>query len=651
MNTKLLWKPSESLIKNANITAFIQHINTAYPPVSINDFTKLHKWSTDHPEHFWNSVWDYSETVGDKGKTLLENKDNMLESSWFTDSKINFAENLLKNISDSEQTAIHFWGEDQVKTTLSHIELKRQVTSVTDFLKQNNIQAGDVVAGFLPNLPETIVCMLATTSIGAIWTSCSPDFGAQGVLDRFGQVQPKILISADAYYYNGKAHDCLEKVDHIAKNLNSVQKVIIIPYAKSSHKDEHHYTNYNKILEDHRSTELNYTRMPFNSPVYIMYSSGTTGAPKCIVHGIGGTLLQHSKEHLLHVNLKPKDKIFYFTTCGWMMWNWLISALSTGATIMLYDGSPFYPSPNILWDYAEQEGITVFGTSAKYIDALKNIDLDIGTTHNLSKLKTILSTGSVLSPEAYDYVYSNIKQDLCLSSISGGTDIVSCFVLGCPTLPVKRGEIQCKGLGMQVEVWSEDGKAVIDQKGELVCANSFPSMPIYFWNDPDNKKYHEAYFSSYENIWCHGDYVKETEDGGIIFFGRSDTILNPGGVRIGTAEIYRQVEKLDEVSESIVIGQQWKNDIRIVLFITLTGEHKLTDELTQKIKLQIRKNTTPRHVPAKILAVTDIPRTKSGKIVELAVRNIVHGEQVKNIESLANPDALDEYKNRTELQN
>ena len=390
--------------------------------------------------------------------------------------------------------------------------------------------------------------------------------------------------------------------------------------------------------------------MPFNAPLYIMYSSGTTGIPKCIVHGIGGTLLQHSKEHLLHTNLKPEDKIFYFTTCGWMMWNWLISALSTGATIMLYDGSPFYPNQKILWDYTEQENITVFGTSAKYIDFLKNQRATINQTHNLTQLHTILSTGSVLSPEAYDYVYQNIKKDLCLSSISGGTDIISCFALGSPTLPVRRGELQCKGLGMNVEIWNQNQKNIINKKGELVCTKSFPSMPIYFWNDPNNKKYHNAYFSTFENIWCHGDYVKETQNGGLIFFGRSDTVLNPCGVRIGTAEIYRQVEKLEEVSESIVIGQQWQNDIRIVLFVKLSKNQQLTDELTNKIKQQIKANTTPRHIPAKILLVNEIPRTKSGKIVELAVRNTVHGDPVQNIESLENPDALLEYKNRTELQ-
>ena len=434
-----------------------------------------------------------------------------------------------RNLEDKDKEAIIFWGEDLQKRQLNFSELKQQVASLSQYLRDNDIKAGDVVAGFIPNMPEAVIAMLATSSIGAVWTSCSPDFGTQGVLDRFGQVKPKLLITANAYFYNGKTHDCLEKIQTITANLDSIKNVVVVPYANNTQMDD--ADSYPQILSDYAQADIEYTRMPFNAPLYIMYSSGTTGVPKCIVHGIGGTLLQHLKEHILHADVKPEDRVFYFTTCGWMMWNWLVSCLATGATLMLYDGSPFYPNANILLDYAEQEEISVFGTSAKYIDVLRKENLDFTQTHKLSKLKSILSTGSVLVPESFDYVYDSIKSDLCLSSISGGTDIISCFALGASTLPVRRGELQTKGLGMAVEVWSDDDttetKPVINTKGELVCAAPFPSMPIYFWNDPDNKKYHDAYFDKYENIWCHGDYVSETEQGGLIFYGRSDTVLKP----------------------------------------------------------------------------------------------------------------------------
>ena len=669
MNNNILWKPTKKQIETANITRLMKVVNDKYSKGFVS-YAELYQWSIDYPEKFWSELWDFAGIIADKGNDILENKDSMLGASWFADSKINFAENLLKASDDPKQTAICFWGEDKLKRQLTHADLSQQVASVAEFLKDQNIQSGDVVAGFMANVPEAVICMLATTSLGAIWTSCSPDFGVQGVLDRFGQVKPKVFISIDAYYYNGKTHDCLEKVSEIVSGLDSLEQLVIVPYAQSdSQYDRKHtspffglfvesktkqgksrqVTSYPEILEKYSTAALSFTRLSFNSPLYIMYSSGTTGVPKCIVHGIGGTLLQHLKEHLLHVDLKPDDRVFYFTTCGWMMWNWLVSALGTGATLMLYDGSPFYPDANILLDYAEEENINVFGTSAKYIDVLKNEEVDFKKTHSLPHLRTMLSTGSVLSPESYDYVYQNLKSDICLSSISGGTDIISCFALGSPIIPVRRGELQCKGLGMKVEVFSEGGKAVINKKGELVCTQPFPSMPIYFWNDPDNKKYYDAYFSSYENIWCHGDYVTETENGGLVFYGRSDTVLNPGGVRIGTAEIYRQVEKLDEVVESIVIGQQWQDDVRVVLFVRLTPETNIDDKLTQKIKTQIRRNTTPRHVPAKVLQVSDIPRTKSGKIVELAVRSVVHGDIINNIESLANPESLQEFKDRSEL--
>ncbi len=666
MKNSILWQPSESQIQQANITDFKQSVNEKYS-LSLDDYASLYQWSIDQPEDFWSSFWDYSGLIANKGVKCLEyqtesSPDNhMINASWFADSKINYAENLLRYCQKPEtasETAIVFWGENQLKRKLSNQALYEQVATASQFLLAQGVQAGDVVAAYLANIPEAVIFMLATSSIGAVWTSCSPDFGVQAVIDRFGQVKPKIFISNDAYYYNGKTHSCRKKTDAILAGLPSVEYLVKVPYAeqnKATEKTEEAISasipviTYPDLLKKYASNEISFTRLPFNSPLYIMYSSGTTGVPKCIVHGIGGTLLQHLKEHLLHVDVKPEDRVFYFTTCGWMMWNWLVSTLATGATLILYDGSPFYPDANSLLDYAEKEAISVFGTSAKYIDVLNNQSINFKDTHKLKKLRTILSTGSVLSPEGFDYVYRNIKTDLCLSSISGGTDIISCFALGCSVLPVRRGELQCKGLGMQVEVWNDKGERLINKKGELVCTQPFPSMPIYFWNDQDKQKYKKAYFDSFSNIWCHGDYVLETAEGCLIFFGRSDTVLNPGGVRIGTAEIYRQVEKLNEVAESIVIGQNWHDDVRIVLFVKLEKNLRLDDDLINKIKQQIRQNTSPRHVPAKILQVNDIPRTKSGKIVELAVRSVVHGESIKNKDSLANPEALEEYVSRQEL--
>ena len=654
-SNQILWSPTTEQIEQANSTKFTTHLNDKFLLV-LSSFQELHAWSIENPESFWEELWHFTGVIGDKGIQILENKNLMPGAVWFSDSRLNFAENLLNEKNrDQHAEAIILWGEDQQKRKLSFSDLKQQVASLSQYLRDNDIKAGDVVAGFMPNIPEAVIAMLATSSIGAVWTSCSPDFGVQGVLDRFGQVKPKLLITSNAYYYNGKTHDCLEKIKTISASLDSIENIVVVPYANEDRLEGSTY--YPQILSDYAQAEIKYSRMPFNSPLYIMYSSGTTGVPKCIVHGIGGTLLQHLKEHILHADVKAEDRVFYYTTCGWMMWNWLVSSLATGATLMLYDGSPFYPNANILLDYAEQENISVFGTSAKYIDVLRKEAIDFTQTHSLNNLKIILSTGSVLVPESFDYVYQNIKSDLCLSSISGGTDIVSCFALGAVTLPVRRGELQTKGLGMSVEVWadvadaatSKKGNAVINKKGELVCTKPFPSMPIYFWNDPGNTKYHDAYFAKYENIWCHGDYVSETNSGGLIFYGRSDTVLNPGGVRIGTAEIYRQVEKLDEVQESIVVGQDWQDDVRVVLFVKLSDGLILDDELIQKIKLQIRSNTTPRHVPSKVLQVNDIPRTKSGKIVEIAVRCCIHNEAIKNSESLANPEALDEYRGRTEL--
>ena len=649
----ILWSPTKEQIEKANSTRFITHLNDKFK-IKLSSFQELHAWSIENPELFWEELWAFSNVIGDKGTLILENKNLMPGATWFSDSELNFAENLLNEKNrDQDSEAIVFWGEDQQKRKLSFADLKQQVASLSQYLRDKDIQPGDIVAGFMPNTPEAVIAMLATSCVGAVWTSCSPDFGVQGVLDRFGQVKPKILIASNAYFYNGKTHDCIDKVMKIAGSMHSIKNIVMVPYANESTLT--FVTSYPQILTDYANAELKYTRMPFNAPLYIMYSSGTTGVPKCIVHGIGGTLLQHLKEHILHADVKPEDRVFYFTTCGWMMWNWLVSTLATGATLMLYDGSPFYPNASILLDYVEEESISIFGTSAKYIDVLRKEAINFNQTHSLKNLKSILSTGSVLVPESFDYVYESIKSDLCLSSISGGTDIISCFALGSVTLPVYRGELQTKGLGMSVEVWDDSNdvehKALINKKGELVCTKPFPSMPIYFWNDPDNKKYHDAYFTKYENIWCQGDYVSEMDNGGLIFYGRSDTVLNPGGVRIGTAEIYRQVEKLVEVQESIVVGQDWHDDVRVVLFVKLSDDLILDDDLIQKIKLQIRSNTTPRHVPSKVLQVNDIPRTKSGKIVEIAVRCCIHNEAIKNSESLANPEALDEYRDRIELSN
>ncbi|HRO36974.1 acetoacetate--CoA ligase [Thauera sp.] len=655
---KPLWTPSPERIAAANVTAFRRAAERRWG-VPLPDYEALHAWSVAQPERFWTSVWEGdgvgSGVIGTRGERVLVDGHKMPGARWFPDARLNFAQNLLR--SRDAHDAIVFWGEERVKNRLSHGELYRAVAHFAAALKEQGVVAGDRVAAYMPNLPETVVAMLAAASLGAIFTSASPDFGVQGVLDRFGQTEPKVLVACDGYYYGGKTVDVLGKLGEIVGQLPSVKRVVVVPYVHREHDLSHvpHARLYADFLAPfHFVDDIEFAQLPFDHPLYIMYSSGTTGVPKCIVHCAGGALLQHLKEHKLHGDVKPGDRVFYFTTCGWMMWNWLVSALAAEATLLLYDGSPFAGDNQILFDYADAEGMTHFGTSAKFLDAAAKFGLKPRETHKLDTVRAMMSTGSPLVPEGFDYVYRDIKADLQLSSISGGTDIISCFVLGSPVLPVWRGEIQCRGLGMAVDVWDDDGKPVRGEKGELVCSKPFPVMPIGFWNDTDGSKYHAAYFDRFDNVWCHGDFCEITAHGGLVIYGRSDATLNPGGVRIGTAEIYRQVEKLHEVVESLVIGQDWPpqnpNDVRVVLFVKLREGLVLDDDLTKRIRQAIRDNTTPRHVPAKVLQVADIPRTKSGKIVELAVRNVVHGRAVKNQEALANPEALAHFRDRAELQ-
>jgi acetoacetyl-CoA synthetase len=629
-----LWTPDPERAARSGMARFMRLAGR-------RDYEELHRWSVEHAEEFWDLVWKFGEVRGEPGLRRLINAGRMPGAQWFPEAKLNFAANLLRERDAS--LAISFWGEDRVKRQLSRRQLYDLVSRLSQALASAGVGKGDRVAGYLPNLPESVAAMLATASLGAIWSSCSPDFGVQGVLDRFGQIEPEVLFCADRYLYGGKEFDLRAKNAEILASLPSVSKCVQVEYAGG----------FGDFLAPFPAGQIAFEQVEFNHPLTILYSSGTTGVPKCIVHGTGGTLLQHLKEHRLHSDVRPGDRLFYFTTLGWMMWNWLVSGLASGAALLLYDGSPFLGRGRVLFDMADAEGMTHFGTSAKFIDAIAKIDLRPKDTHGLERLRVILSTGSPLVAEGFDYVYRNIKEDVCLSSISGGTDIVSCFVLGNPLLPVWRGEIQCKGLGMAVEVFDEQGRPLQGGKGELVCTRPFPSMPVGFWNDPDGARYRAAYFEKFPNAWRHGDWCEVTEHGGIVIYGRSDTVLNPGGVRIGTAEITRQVEQVEEVVESLVIGQDWPpvrpDDVRVVLFVKLKEGLTLDDALAAKIKKRIRDNTTPRHVPAKVLQVGDIPRTKSGKIVELAVRNVVHGQPVKNLEALANPEALEQFRDRREL--
>ena len=639
----VVWTPSQDQILNSNLKKFTDFVeeNTGK---HFKSYDELHHFSISNPE-FWRFIIEFCKVEGEWNGPIYEGE-NIFSAQWFPQSKLNFAENMLKNRSDDE--ALIFRCEDRISKTLSFAELYNQVSKTAQHLKELGVTKGDRVAGFLPNFAGSIVAMLATASVGAIWSSCSPDFGEQGVIDRFGQIEPKVLFCVDGYFYNGKTHNCLDKIKSFTARLPSLKQVVIFDYASLSNIVINNSISYQEILENYEAIEIGFERVGFDHPLYIMYSSGTTGVPKCIVHGHGGTLVQHLKEHQLQTNISSGDRVFYFTTCSWMMWNWLVSALGTGATIMLYDGSPTYPDNTVLWQFADEEEFSHFGTSAKYIETLMKDDVNPSAIFKLSNLKVICSTGSPLSAECYDYIYNNVGY-VHLASISGGTDIVSCFVLGVPTIPVRRGEIQGAGLGMAVEIWDDSGRVNRGERGELVCTKPFPSRPVKFWNDIDGKKYHAAYFDRFEGVWAHGDFAEQTPDGGYIIYGRSDATLNPGGVRIGTAEIYRQVDRVKEVLESIVIGQIWESDTRIVLFVKLREGINLTETLADTIKKLIKNNCTSRHVPSKILQVEDIPRTKSGKIVEIPVRDIVHGREVKNKEALANPEALDYFKDRPEL--
>ncbi len=648
--SKMLWQPTQDRIQRTNMYQFMQYVNDKWGK-NFSRYDQLYAWSVTEIENFWATVWEHGKLIHSRGYSqVVDDLGKMPGARWFQGAELNFAENLLRYRDD--RIALSFKGEGQETVSITYRELYDKVARLAASLREAGIQPGDRIAGFVPNMIETVIAMLATTSLGAVWSSCSPDFGIKGVLDRFGQIQPRILFTANGYYYNGKSFDSLERISQVLEQLPGIEKVVVIPYTEAR-PDVSRIPNgilLDDFMSGEQGLEIDFVQVPANHPLYIMYSSGTTGVPKCIVHGVVGTLIQHYKELKLHTDVGRDDTIFYFTTCGWMMWNWLVSSLMLGARILLYDGSPFYPGPEALWQMAQDEKISIFGTSAKYLAAVEKAGVKPGESFDLSPLKAILSTGSPLSVESFEYVYRDIKKDLVLSSISGGTDIISCFALGNPMGPVYAGELQCRGLGMKVEAWDENGTPVIGQKGELVCTAPAPSMPIYFWNDPDGQKYRDAYFSVFPGVWHHGDYIEITEHNGVIIYGRSDATLNPGGVRIGTAEIYRQVETIPEVLDSLVVGQNWDNDVRVILFVKLREGVELSDELVKRIKTTIRQNTTPRHVPAKIIAVADIPYTISGKKVELAVRKVIHNEEVKNKDALANPEALDLFKDLPELQ-
>ena len=647
---KLLWKPSEDKIKNSNMYRFMGLINEKYNQ-NFTEYDPLYQWSIENIPDFWAAMWEFADIKASKSyDQVIDDVNKMPGAKWFSGARLNFAENLLRYRDD--QVALIFKGEDHDSTTMTYSELYDEVAAVAKSLKEAGVQMGDRVAAFMPNMPETIVAMLAATSLGATWSSCSPDFGIKGVLDRFGQIKPKVLFTANGYWFKGKSLDSIERISDILKQLPSLEKVVVVPYTEqdpdiSGVPNAIHYRDFKS---PDSNLEIEFEQLPFEHPLYIMYSSGTTGLPKCMVQSAGGILIHQLKELILHTDLKREDTIFYFTTCGWMMWNWLTSSLGVGASLVLFDGNPFHPDPSALWKMAQDEKITIFGTSAGYIAALQNAGVKPGKEYDLTPLKAVLSTGSPLSVEGFEFIYEEVKKDLQLASIAGGSDLNGCFALGNPMGPVYAGELQCRGLAMNVEAFDEDGKPVINQQGELVCTAPFPSMPIYFWDDPKGEKYHAAYFDVYPNIWRHGDFIEINDRGGVVIYGRSDATLNPGGVRIGTAEIYRQVEQLEEIADSLVVGQDWKNDIRVILFVQMAEGCDLTDDLRNKIKKTIRANASPRHVPAKILAVPEILYTLNMKKVELAVKKVIQGQEVKNKDALKNPEILDFYANLKELQ-
>ncbi len=647
--SEVLWRPTEEEVERARATAFRREVNERYG-LALADWPALWRWSVDEPARFWESVWRFCGVRSSRPwDAVLVDGDRMPGARWFAGSRLNFAENLLRRDDDSD--AIVFRGEGGARRRLTHARLRELVARLARALRSEGVGPGDRVAGFLPNLPETVAAMLAAASIGAVWSSCSPDFGIGGVLDRFGQIEPKVLFTADGYVYGGKRQDSLSRVRGILDRLPSVRKTVVVPYVSEAPdlSGARGAVLFDDFAGSAPAGPPEFEQLPFDHPLFIMYSSGTTGLPKCMVHSAGGTLLQHLKEHALHGDIRDGERLLYFTTCGWMMWNWLVSSLASGATVMLYDGAPLTPE-SALWDYVAEERIEHFGTSAKYLAACEKAGLSPAATHELGALRSVLSTGSPLAPESFDWVYRDVKRDVRLSSISGGTDIISCFVLGSPVLPVVRGEIQCVGLGMKVEVFDEKGSPVVGRKGELVCAAPFPSMPVGFWNDPGGSRYRAAYFERFPGVWCHGDWIELTPEGGAIIHGRSDAVLNPGGVRIGTSEIYRVVEKLPEVLESLAVGQEWKGDERIVLFVRTRDGIALDEALRERIRVAIRTEETPRHVPAKILEAPALPRTLSGKLVELAVRDVVHGRPVTNADALSNPEALEFFRDLPELE-